>query len=131
MIRITGVSASLTLLLFTNATLAQESRDVHPHLTTDWWIDVGAYYPTRKFTLSADGEIVGDNVEHEFDQQLGLSDRDPLFEGQIGWQFGEKWGVAAQYFKASRNSSATLEEDIEWEDVVGKIVESAGLMPRP
>ena len=113
--------ATLTLILAFAPANAQESNGVHPQLTTDWWIDLGAYYPDRKFTLSANGAVVGENAEYEFDQQLGLSERDPLFEGQIGWQFGEKWGVAAQYFKASRSTRVTLEDDVEWEDVVYEI----------
>lgn len=121
MTRTTTILASLALLLSASVTFAQESRNVHPQLTTDWWIDVGAYYPDRKFTLSADGAVSGDNQDYEFDQQLGVRDRDPLFEGQIGWQFGEKWGVAAQFFETSRRSSATLEDDIEWEDVVYEV----------
>lgn len=121
MTRITTILASLALLLCAGATRAQETRNVHPLLTTEWWVDVGAYYPERKFTLSADGAITGGNEDYEFDQQLGVRDRDPLFEAQIGWQFGEKWGVAAQFFETSRRASATLEEDIEWEDVVYEV----------
>jgi len=117
----TNVLVVLALVLSAGPTYAQDSRNVHPQLTSKWWVDLGAYYPDRKFTLSADGEISGDNNEHSFDQKLGLSDRDPLFEGQVGWQFGDKWGVAAQYFSASRDTSATLEDDIEWEDVVYEV----------
>lgn len=121
MTRTTILLISLTLQLSAGAAHAQDSPDVHPILTTDWWVDLGAYFPDKQFTLSASGEVVGENAEHEFDQKLGLSERDPLFEGQVGWQFGEKWGVAAQYFKASRSASATLEDDIEWEDVIYEV----------
>lgn len=117
----TNAVISLALLLVAGATFAQDSRDVHPQLTTEWWIDVGAYYPEREFTLSADGAIGGGNNEHEFDQQLGLRERDPLFEAEIGWQFGEKWGAAVQYFETSKKSRVTLEDEIEWEDVVYEV----------
>ncbi len=120
----TTTPASLLMLaiaLAPGAAIADESSDVHPQLRSNWWIDVGSYYPTRKFTLSAKGNLSGENIEHEFDEKLGLDERDPLFEAQIGWQFGDKWGVAAQYFNSSKDARRTLSEDVEWEDVVYEV----------
>lgn len=112
---------SLALLAATGPASAQESGNVHPQLRSTWWIDVGAFYPDRKFTLSAEGNVSGDNDEYEFDQQLGLSERDPLFEAQVGWQFGDKWGVAVQYFNSSKDARRTLSDEVEWEDVVYEV----------
>lgn len=120
--RIANALLVLSFLSCAGVAAAEESRDVHPLVTADWWVDVGSYFPDRKLTLSVDGTVGGiDNEEHEFDQKLGLSEREPLFEAQIGWQFGEKWGVAVQYFESSRKNKLTLEEDIEWEDVVHEV----------
>ena len=112
---------TLALLGMAGTVIAQESPDVHPQLRSDWWVDIGSYYPDRKFVLSADGSVPGENDEYEFGKQLGLSERDPLFEAQVGWQFGEKWGVAAQYFTSSKDARKTLTDDVEWEDVVYEV----------
>ena len=111
----------LALIFGAGTTTAQDSAGEHPQLRSDWWVDVGVFYPNRKFTLSAEGNVTDNDQEHEFDQKLGLSERDPLFEGQVGWQFGEKWGVAAQYFNSSKDARRTLNEDVEWEDVVYEV----------
>jgi hypothetical protein len=112
---------ALVVALGPCALQAQDSEDVHPFLNSNWWVDVGSFYPDRKLTLSAQGRVSGIVNEHEFDEKLGLSERDPLFEGQIGWQFGEKWGVAVQHFESSNTSSRTLQQDVEWEDVVYEV----------
>jgi len=111
----------LSLALFAGTAAGQEYSDQHPELRSTWWVDVGVFYPDRKLTLSADGNFSENNEEHEFDQQLGLKERDPLFEGQIGWRFGDKWGVAVQYFSSSKDARRTLEDDVEWEDVVYEV----------
>jgi hypothetical protein len=108
----------LALALGSGAAIAQELQAKHPQLRSTWFVDVGSFYPTRKFTLSAEGNVSGANDEHEFDQKLGLSERDPLLEVQIGWQFGDKWGVAAQYFDSAKDVRGTLSDDVEWEDVI-------------
>lgn len=119
--RIANTLLLLSLAFFASTAAGQESADEHPQLRSTWWIDLGVFYPDRKFTLSADGNTSGDNQVYNFDQQLGLDERDPLFEGQIGWQFGDKWGVAAQYFSSSKDARRTLSDDVEWEDVVYEV----------
>lgn len=112
---------TLALLGMTGTVIAQESTDTHPQMRSDWWVDLGGFYPQRKFVLSAQGNVSGENEEYEFGRRLGLSERDPLFEAQVGWQFGEKWGVAAQYFNSAKDARETLSEDVEWEDVIYEV----------
>lgn len=119
--RLTNALVALALTGLTGTAIAQDTGDVHPQLRSTWWVDVGSFYPERKLSLSADGSVTGDNQEHEFGKKLGLSEREPLFEAQVGWQFGKKWGVAAQYFNSSKDARATLTDDVEWEDVVYEV----------
>jgi hypothetical protein len=119
--RIVNTLLILSLAIFAGTAAGQESADQHPQLRSTWWVDLGGFYPDRKFTLSAHGNVSNNNGEYQFDQQLGLKERDPIFEGQIGWQFGDKWDVAAQYFSSSKDSRRMLSDDVEWEDVVYEV----------
>jgi hypothetical protein len=49
---------------------------------------------------------------------VDLSDRKALWVAEIGWQFGEKWSVSAQYFETERSRNFVLQEEIEWDDLI-------------
>lgn len=103
------------------ASAATAQSDLHPYLTSDWWVDAGVYYPNRRFTASLDGTLNGDNEEIEFGRDFGLRDREGIFNAEIGWMFGEKWGTSVQYFESERVGSRVIDEEIEWDDVVYEV----------
>lgn len=97
---------------------AEEHGDVHPYLTQKFILDTGVYFPDRETRISVDGPTVGANEEIDFQSEFGLDRSDETFSLNFGWRFGKKWELGAQYFELSGTRGATLDEDIEWNDVV-------------
>jgi hypothetical protein len=107
-----------TLLLCANA-MAQD--DVHPSLTSKYWINVGGYYPDHSVTLSVEGADQIIDEEINFEGSVDLSDRKGLWTAEFGWQFGDKWSVTAQYFETDRSRNFVLQEELEWEDLIFEV----------
>lgn len=99
--------------------LAQD--DIHPALNSKYWVGLGGYFPEHTLTLSVDGTDQIKEKEIEFGRAVDLSDRKGLWLGEFGWQFGEKWSVTAQYFQTKRSKNFTLNEEIEWDDLIFKV----------
>ena len=96
---------------------AASDEDVHPLMTSGVSVDVGVFLPVRELDLSVDGTI-GQNEEIDFDKRLNLSNADAVISGELAWRFRSRWSFLAQYFKSSDSATATLEEDIEWGDII-------------
>lgn len=81
-------------------------------------IQVGYYYPNENLNLRVDGSVGGENIEFDFDEQLGFSQQDDIFTLEMTWRFGEKWSLRMQHFQENRRQSVVLDTDIEWGDQV-------------
>ncbi len=108
----------LFALLATHSLRAQEQRDLHPYLTEKFFIDAGVFFPERSMKISVNGTVAGPGDEFDFEQSGGIEKTDETFSLNFGWRFGEKWQLGSQYFKSSGSSSVSLDEDVEWGDVV-------------
>lgn len=97
---------------------AQGSVDVHPYLSDEFFFDVGVFFPDRRLKLSANGSISGIHPVVDFNQEFGLKESDEIFSVNFGWRFAKNWVLSGQYFESNGNSRWTLDEDIEWKDVV-------------
>jgi hypothetical protein len=107
------------LLVGSNGLLyAQEPAKVHPYLTERAFIDVGVFFPDRRIKMSASGSISGVHPLVDFNEEFRLKDSDDTFAIDLGWRFANNWSLSGQYFKSSGRSRWTLDEDIEWKDVV-------------
>lgn len=107
---------SFALLVSSAVTLAQEN--VHPLMYDQFVVQAGAFLPRLSFKLSVDGSLTGEHPPLDFEQQFGAKDDDEVFAADLVWRFGDRWSLRGQYFDAGRATTAVLEEDIEWEDVV-------------
>jgi hypothetical protein len=117
--QITQTVALVATLAASASAMAQD--DIHPALNSKFWVDVGAYYPTHSVSLGVEGsnDIIDSQIE--FEGAVDLSDRKGLWVGEIGWQFGEKWAVNAQYFETDRSRNFALQEEIEWDDLIFEV----------
>jgi hypothetical protein len=118
---VTYAKRLLICVLFIAGTIplyAQESGNVHPSLTEKYVLDLGVFFPDRSFNINVDGIVGGGNPSIGFEDEFGLNRSDETFAIDFGWRFGKKWSLLTQYFESSGSRSATLDEDIEWEDVV-------------
>ncbi len=101
--------------------VAQQGSDVHPELTSKFDLAVGIYYPKREYVLSVDGSLGEITDPIDFDAALGTDDKDPLLTGIFSWQFKEKWSLGIQHFSAGQTTNRSLEEEIEWEDIIYEV----------
>ena len=106
------------MVVCANAT-AQD--DMHPSLSSKYWITVGGYYPDHSVSLSVEGANQIVNKEIHFEGAVDLSERKALLTAELGWQFDEKWAVTTQHFETERSRNFVLQEDIEWDDLIFEV----------
>lgn len=113
----------LTLILLalgaspSSALLAQDQQG-NPLLTSDFLVSGGVFFPRKEFKLSVNGGGLRPDDPIDFNDSIGYDEDESTFAVDLKWRFGEKWSVSGQYWQTSDSSSATLEEDIYWQDVV-------------
>ena len=95
---------------------AQSASDRHPLLEDRFIIHGGFFVPDKEFRVRIDGSVPGKDID--FGESVDTSTSETSGQVEFLWRFGEKWSVAGQYFKTSESATATIEEDIEWEDVI-------------
>ena len=114
-----GLTLACTLLVADTSILyAQETSNVHPYLTEKFFLDLGVFFPDRKFRLRVNGSSPAEDRDIDFEDELNLRKSDETFDLEFGWRFGKKWSLLTQYFESSGATRAVLEEDVEWEDVI-------------
>ena len=99
-------------------TVAAESEELHPFLERGFSLDVGVFFPDRELDLRVRGSLDDINREIDFDRRRLIKSSDDVFAAELSWRFRDRWSIIGQYFKSKDRNSATLEEEIEWGDVV-------------
>jgi long-subunit fatty acid transport protein len=117
------ICAILLIALFAVpcAALADEAAGLHPWLTSKYGFDIGVFFPDRSNLLRASGSIdfdPGPTPFVDFGSELRLRESDSTFSAEFTWNFGKRWSMRMQYFDSTGSSTALLEEDVEWEDLV-------------
>ena len=119
MIRVSTIFlVGLVVPLASPKILAQGNDDLHPLLTKDVVIDVGAFFPDRDVDIGLDGTITGPNDSIDFDRAVNLGNSDDIFAMEIAWRFSQRWSLLVQYFDSKDSGGAVLDQDIEWGDFV-------------
>jgi len=109
---------AMALLLSAASADAQEDDLAQKLIDAKFDVDIGMFFPDKKRSFRVNGAAGIENIDIDFDEELKLKSSEETFAAEIGWQFGERWQVEGQYFNVSDGHSATLSEDVEWEDVV-------------
>jgi len=97
---------------------AAEVGAAHPYLTDKFFVDVGVYFPDRTLRISVDNQNGARNPPIDFNDEFGLTRSDETAAFNFGWRIGNHWKLAGQYFRSSDDVTATLDEEIEWDDGV-------------
>jgi hypothetical protein len=102
----------------------QEVEPIHPYLSNKFFASVGLFVPDQNTRLGLESSIETPDPGPspyetiDFSETFGFSDSDEVFSAEIGWRFGKKWQMRGQYFRVDSDARASLEEDVEWGDVV-------------
>jgi hypothetical protein len=105
----------------TPLTLKAVDYDYHPALEGNFMASLGAMKSKNSLKLGAYGSgSTNIGLDIDFDEDLSVSDSTTYFNGQFRWNFGseDRWSVWAQYFSNKATGNVTLEEDIEWNDIL-------------
>jgi hypothetical protein len=114
----------LVLVLLPTLVQGQDVNPIHPYLGNTFFASVGLFLPDQDTRLGLQSSIAIPDPEPapfqtiDFDETFGFTDSDETFSAEIGWRFGQKWQLRGQYFRVDNNSRVSLEEDVEWGDVV-------------
>lgn len=114
---------TLLILVFTisfGALNAQTDSDKNPVLTDRFLARAALFVPDRSVQAGAKGEISpGDSEDIDFSETFDLGGSENTLNLDFVWRFSKSgfWSVRGQYFRVSASKEATLETEIEWEDV--------------
>lgn len=111
------------LFLAFNVLYSQDDGQKNPILTENFVIEAGWFFPSENIDLGVSGstDLGLEGVEDiDFDETLGLSGGKNTFNLHFKWRFSKSnlWSLSGEYFRIATEESVTLEEEIEWEDVV-------------
>jgi len=110
--------AIMTSLLLATPAGAQQDDLAQLLLETKFEIDLGVFFPDKERAFRVNGSTDIESPFVDFDEELKLKHSEEVFSAQIGWRINDKWRLAAQYFGVSDANTATLNEDLVWEDIV-------------
>jgi len=122
----------LAVVLMPALVQGQDVNQIHPYFSNKFFASVGLFRPDQNTRLGLEASIETPDPEPapngsiDFSETFGFSDRDETFSAEIGWRFGKKWQLRGQYFRVGSDANVTLEEDIEWGEVVFNAGTSVG-----
>ena len=114
-----AVFAMLTSLMAADAraqTAAAEAIPRHPALTDRFTLELGAFYSRSTTEASLGPSGGGSGVTVNFEDTLGLEDRNWVGIGGFLWRISERWRLEVDYFKLGRDATRTLAADVTWGD---------------
>ena len=109
---------AMALLLLVVSANAQQDDPAQKLIDARFDVDIGMFLPDKKRAFRVNGAAGSANIDIDVDEELKFKSSEETFAVEIGWQFGERWQVEGQYFSVADGRTATLTEDVEWEDVV-------------
>ena len=114
----------LVTILMPALVQGQDVQPIHPYLGNKFFASVGMFLPDQNVRLGLEASVDIEPIDPipletiDFSETFGFSNSDETFSAEIGWRFGKKWQMRGQYFRVDNNSRVSLEEDVEWGDVV-------------
>ncbi len=114
----------IVLLVTFSSAFSQDEDDKHPLLADKIIIGAGWYFPNRDIKFEVEGNITIDDIadlaDVDFDETLGLRKGTNTFNFNFYWRFSKSkfWSVRGEYFKVGSTRNVTLDEEIEWDDII-------------
>ena len=92
---------------------------LNPALNDTIFIGLGTLYASKTSTTAQlNSEKLGVGTVIDFKNTLGMSDTAWGPDAQFRWRMSERWRLEANYFWITQSGSKTIDQDIQWGDVV-------------
>jgi hypothetical protein len=111
-----GVFTSLAVATERAEAASTEAIPTHPALTDRFVFELGAYYSKASTAASLGPSSGGTGVVVDFENTLGLEDRNVSAIGGFSWRMSERWRLEVEYFSLNRDATRTLATDVTWGD---------------
>jgi hypothetical protein len=108
------------MALFSNPLFSQEEEKStqeeakHPLLSNKFWIEAGAFFPTKSFTIKASGSSPGDEID--FHERFDMNQNETTYFLNFEWRWNKKWRLTAESFAVYNASRATLDSTIVFDN---------------
>ena len=114
-----ALSVFASLAVATGRAEAAETEAVpnHPALNDRFSLELGAYYSKANTSASLGPSGGGTGVVVDFENTLGLEDRNVSGIGGFVWRMSERWRLEVEYFSLERDASRTLGTNLDWGDI--------------
>jgi hypothetical protein len=97
-------------------TAATEVIPNHPALTDRFVFELGGFYSRSSTQASLGPSSGGTGVVVDFENTLGLEDRNLSAIGGFLWRISERWRLEVEYFSLNRDATRTLATNVTWGD---------------
>ena len=85
---------------------SQEDQN-NPVLTDKFYIEAGAFFPSKNVKLGADASSPDDEID--WNGTLGLNDNETTYFVNFEWRWNKKWRLTAETFGVNNAARATLD----------------------
>lgn len=89
----------------------------HPALTSRFSFELGGFYSRSSTQASLGPSSGGTGVVIDFENTLGLDERNLSAVGGFLWRMSDRWRLEVDYFSLNRSATRTLASDFTWGDV--------------
>jgi len=111
-----AVFTSLTVSAVRAQSASAEAIPNHPALNDRFSFELGGYYSRSSTQASLGPSGGGTGVVVDFEDTLGLDERNLTGIGGLLWRMSERWRLEVEYFRLNRDATRTLATDVTWGD---------------
>jgi hypothetical protein len=101
-------------LVAVTARAQTEAIPNHPALTDKFTFELGGFYSKSSTQASFGPSGGGTGVIVDFENTLGLEDRNLSAIGGFLWRITDRWRLEVDYFSLNRDATRTLATDVTW-----------------
>ena len=98
-------------------TASAEAIPNHPALTSRFSFELGGFYSRSSTQASLGPSGGGTGVVIDFENTLGLDERNLSAVGGFLWRMSERWRLEVDYFSLNRDAARTATESFTWGDI--------------
>ena len=110
---------ALAVIAFAAAARAEQvAVPVHPALNAPFYFTLGAFYPSTTTQAQLTGKATGAGTVLDLEQSFDIERHKMVPSFSARWRVNYRWRVEADYFEMNRDSTRTIDRQIEWGDQV-------------